>query len=621
MNLILSKLKMATNDNLESSVTPAPLAQDDVSYSSSIVARAGQIMALIIGLSFLVMIASMLVSESLSGDAAQINRAGALRMQALKISRALLLAPQETTIKIQQKLTTKPLSPQLNALNQEVFKFENQLVHLFEGGVTSHRTEEYIEANYQQILKQWAVIKQSIHSQQLLQNNAKVFDEFVMQIDALVSQLQLASEKKLILLRSIQGISLFSLMLIAFVVLIRLNRTVITPLKQIVDISERAGRGDFSQTVNYQSDNELGVLAKTINRMSTELALTHKDYETRVKEKTRALSQSNRSLQVLYKAASNLAAKVYQYDEPSFFLELEQALGEGRVFIKRFDNLDTYQETLSAEQFLADITNLDLVTFDIMKNKQQLGMVVWHVTKGFKIKDWQRMMLKAIAEIVATTIDLQQQRNTEKRVLIFEERAVIARELHDSLAQSLSYLKVQMSLLTKRIEKQVAQEEIDTTISDIKNGLNSAYLQLRELLTTFRLKLDDPSLTNALQGTVAEFSEKCGFKIGLQNQINEDRLTANQEIHILQIIREALSNVQRHAKANEAGVRIKQKGSLCVVEIWDNGIGINSADDKFGHFGMGIMEERAKSLGSKIHIKPYQPQGTLVLFEVELSKR
>lgn len=612
---------MPLRRSFSASSTAVDKDSDDVSYSSSIVARAGQIMALIIGLGFLVMIASMLVSESLSGDAAQINRAGALRMQALRISRALIIDSIRDEDSTSSEERNQSRQKRANEIKVEVQDFESRLEHLFEGGVTSNRTQENIEGQYQLLLSQWTQIKNMIGSQQISSVNLKVFDSFVEQIDLLVNQLQIASEKKLILLRTVQGISLFSLMLIAFVVLIRLNRTVIAPLKKIVDISEKAGQGDFSQKVEYESDNELGVLAKTINKMSTELELTHQDYEARVEEKTRALSHSNRSLQVLYKAASNLAAKVSSYDEPAFFRELEEALGEGRVFITRYDNANSEKDTLDSERFLADITDLDLISFPIEKNQEQYGVVVWHLSKGFDAKSWQLMMLKAIADIVATTIDLQQKRNTEKRVLIFEERAVIARELHDSLAQSLSYLKVQMSLLTKRIQKKSSQEAIDKTIDDIKDGLNAAYLQLRELLTTFRLKLDDPSLSNALQGTIVEFSEKCGYQIELDNFIQENLLTANQEIHVLQIIREALSNVHRHANATEAGVELKQEGHYCCVQIWDNGVGADSTGEQPGHFGMSIMQERAKSLGTKIHIEHRVPSGTNVYLKIALETK
>jgi len=152
-------------------------------------------------------------------------------------------------------------------------------------------------------------------------------------------------------------------------------------------------------------------------------------------------------------------------------------------------------------------------------------------------------------------------------------------------------------------------------MSDIKQGINDAYRQLRELLTTFRLKLDDPSLANALKGTVVEFAQKCQHDINLNFELPENTLTANQEIHVLQIIREALSNVHRHAKATSAGVELRLNNGKLQIEIWDNGIGLKDTSQEQGHFGLGIMQERAKSLDTEINITPRIPKGTRVLFE------
>ena len=220
-----------------------------------------------------------------------------------------------------------------------------------------------------------------------------------------------------------------------------------------------------------------------------------------------------------------------------------------------------------------------------------------------------------MADIIATAIELDQKRSSEKRLVIVEERAVIARELHDSLAQSLSYLKVQMSLLTRKMQKQLPQAQVEETIDDIKEGLNSAYLQLRELLTTFRLQLDDPSIKNALVGTITEFTAKCQHPIEFNYQLPANYLSANQEIHLLQIIREALSNIHRHAEATLAGVDISLKNSQVSVNIWDNGKGLPEPVNKHGHFGISIMAERAMSLGTEIHLTTRDELGTLVSFE------
>ena len=177
-----------------------------------------------------------------------------------------------------------------------------------------------------------------------------------------------------------------------------------------------------------------------------------------------------------------------------------------------------------------------------------------------------------------------------------------------------------MSLLTRKMQKQLPQSQIEDTIDDIKEGLNSAYLQLRELLTTFRLKLDDPAIKNALHATVTEFSAKCQHNIEFYYQLPQNYLTANQEIHLLQIVREALSNVHRHAHATLAGVSIDLLDNKVRVKIWDNGKGMTQSPTErnaagVGHLGLGIMAERAKSLHAELVLSAREEQGTIVSFE------
>jgi len=583
--------------------------EQNVSSSSSIIARAGQIMTIIIMLGVVGMVASMLVSENLSGDAAQINQAGALRMQAMRISRAFVIA------NLDKREQQEPLQNDIYSVSviKEIADFEKRINHLFEGGLSNARKNEAIEKQYQVILALWQNLKTVSIKSSSLQQSALIFDQFTVEIDKLVTLLQYGSEKKLTLLRLIQGISLFALITIVFIVLFKLNRTFIAPLKQLVTVAEKTGKGDFSIKATYEGDNELGVLARTINRMSQELELTYQDYEQRVDSKTKALTHSNRSLQVLYQAASKLASNDYQEIVQHIINELEVALDLGKITIER--------NTQDANSLLIDIVQpqqtfcFKQLKFPLEKPNQQYGFIIWHIPIQAQPETWQTQMLQAMADIVAIAIDLEQRRNFENLLLIVEERAIIARELHDSLAQSLSYLKVQMSLLTRKMQKKSSQENIFETVADIKQGLNAAYQQLRELLTTFRLKLDEPSLINALQGTVVEFEEKCQYKIELKFNLPENCLSANQEIHILQIVREALSNTHRHANASTAGVELKYQNNKIKVEVWDDGIGINDIPQEHGHFGLIIMQERAKSLQSEIVLQARKPKGTRVLFE------
>ncbi|MET1254433.1 histidine kinase [Aliikangiella maris] len=572
-----------------------PIETDPTTTSSSLIARAGQIMVVIIILGLVSMISSMLVSESLSGDAAQINIAGSLRMHAMRISRAHLA---DTS---QQKLLIK----------KETTAFENQLNQLLIGGLVSARKNKKIEEQYQLILENW---------QKLNSNNSDhsvhTFDTFVSTIDQMVFLLQKESEKKLNMLRLIQGISLLSVLVVAIVVLFQLNRIIVAPLKQLVDVASEAGKGNFDLKATYHSDNELGLLARTINQMSAELKLTYQDYEQRVTQKTEELLQSNRSLDFLYKTARYLSANDFSHGRDLIIQELENILGEGKITIELLAIEDNQSQKIDIHpRFNAPFCLLSK-RFPLKKHGNLFGYIVWQTPTQFVISEWQTLMLQAIADIVGTALQLERQRSVQNRLLIIEERAVIARELHDSLAQSLSYLKFQMSLLSRKMQKEVPKEQLTMIMDDIKQGINSAYLQLRELLTTFRLKLEDPSIENAIQGTVAEFSTKCNHPIFLNYQIEPESLSANQEIHLLQIIREALSNIQRHAHSTEAGIHIHRMSENIIVEIWDNGQGIKNLENRQGHLGLSIMRERAKSLNAVMEILARQPQGTRIIIKL-----
>jgi two-component system nitrate/nitrite sensor histidine kinase NarX len=193
---------------------------------------------------------------------------------------------------------------------------------------------------------------------------------------------------------------------------------------------------------------------------------------------------------------------------------------------------------------------------------------------------------------------------------LLEERAAIARELHDSLAQSLSYMKIQVSRLKPFAEQ--SGTEVAEVLQELREGLNSAYRQLRELLTTFRLRVDGGGLGAALQATVAEFSNRGNLPIALDVDLGGCTLSANEEIHTLQIVREALSNVLNHAAATEARVRINygEDGMVCAT-VEDNGVGIRKKAGAH-HYGLAIMEERSKSLGGSVTIDRAEPSGTRV---------
>ncbi|MPY25053.1 HAMP domain-containing protein [Shewanella psychropiezotolerans] len=558
---------------------------------SSLVSSARLYTAIIITSCLLSMFASIVVTDDLRGDAEHINRVGSLRMQVIKMSRTSLSDQSNGT----------------NLLRNEMRVFDTKINDILFYLTNSTIGNPETINQHTRVIAQWNNIKDNTSQIELTE-----YDQFVETIDQLVSLLQTESEKKLMLLSIIQGFDVLMILLISIFVFIKLNNSLISPLKQLVNIASEIGKGNFDLKVAQIENNELGVLSHTIHQMADQLSDTHKEYERRVELKTRQLTHSNLSLKVLYTAAKGLANYEYRKINPQIIDELEHIINNGTISIAltehHIDNLIEYRVNGRKTKH----KDMNIRQFVLKKQGHFFGDIIWQYPKKSEPESWQIQLLQAMADIVATAIELEQKKITENRLLISEERAVIARELHDSLAQSLSFLKVKMSLLTRQIEKKVAEDQVNSTIHEIKSGLNSAYIQLRELLTTFRLRLDDPSIESSLKGTVAEFTEKCQHPIQFTLDLPQHSLTANREIHLLQIIREGLSNIHRHAKASNAGVKLVKANGKILLEIWDNGIGLPENIEQIGHFGLGIMKERAKSLGADIHMLSNLQAGTII---------
>ncbi|MDT4840863.1 Nitrate/nitrite sensor protein NarX [compost metagenome] len=135
---------------------------------------------------------------------------------------------------------------------------------------------------------------------------------------------------------------------------------------------------------------------------------------------------------------------------------------------------------------------------------------------------------------------------------------------------------------------------------------------MRELLTTFRLQIQDGGLDQALEDTAREFAERGEMRVTVDYEPLAFNLSATEQIHLLQIAREALSNCARHARASHALVRLRQDVDELELLIEDDGRGIEPGFDTRQHHGLNIMQERARSLAGRIDIVPRAPHGTRV---------
>ncbi|HHZ6802901.1 TPA: histidine kinase, partial [Morganella morganii] len=212
---------------------------------------------------------------------------------------------------------------------------------------------------------------------------------------------------------------------------------------------------------------------------------------------------------------------------------------------------------------------------------------------------------------IISAFALAYQHEQQQQLMLMDERSVIARELHDSIAQSLSCLKIQISYL--QMHSAQIPENCQTLLTEMRQEVNGAYHQLRELLTTFRLKLTEAGLLAALQSTLEEFEQRMGYRIGFDFQLSGRQVSAHQTIHVVQIVREALSNILQHANASRAQVICRSEDQMIYISVEDNGEGIPEHPEKNNHYGLSIMRERAATLHGTCRITTREQGGTQVL--------
>ena len=201
---------------------------------------------------------------------------------------------------------------------------------------------------------------------------------------------------------------------------------------------------------------------------------------------------------------------------------------------------------------------------------------------------------------------------------VLRERRLISAELHDTVVQSLSQMKMRLALLEDELRAEPHGRAAQYA-AEIRDALDRAYADARELMTKFRCQMDSRGLIEAL-GAVAESHQALtGVAFTVENRAGELPFDAEQQLQVFLIVQEALANIVRHAKAGSASLVIERdRGQLRIV-IEDDGRGINVESSRPEHFGLDIMAERAANLGGELTVTARNIGGTRVQLLVPLE--
>lgn len=589
----------------------------------SLLLRMGGAVAAIALLAVLGMSVSGLVAESTQGSGEAINRAGSLRMQSWRMASLYLAMPLSSVQDGPQRMA--------EAIRSFDATLESEAIRV----MLPRAGDNVLTVTYQHMLQTW---QQRIRPRFLVVADGRApqlsdvervalladMSLFVDQINGLVKQMEDTTEAKIRVMRLVLGVALVLTVLVVLLTIWLIHAHLLQPLKRLLALSSSVGQGDLSARTTYTGEDELGQLGRAFNLMAEDLSKLYQDLEARVRQKTAELTRSNQSLELLYHSIARLhGAPPGKTVYLALLRDIEQVLelGHGIICLGEHGGssgvavANTMQpgdanpcaQTACLWCHGSDQTRFSIasdfhrhLTLPLADAEKQYGVLILEIPEGRQLEAWQVQLLEALSRHIGVAIGAERRIEQNRRVGLLEERAVIARELHDSLAQSLAFMRIQVSRLQMLLKTPEKRPEAEQVLLELRAGMSSAYRQLRELLSTFRLKMDGQDLGTALAQTVSEFAERGELNIELTHHLEGCQLGPNEEIHVLHVVREALSNVINHARASNAWVNLSclADGRVEAV-IDDDGQGIVKSADVH-HYGMTIMEERARTLAGEV---------------------
>lgn len=571
------------------------------------------------------MFTTVFMSDGAQFDAQAVNVAGSLRMQTYRIHSVMQDSPSDIET-INQLVDEFDLTLNTGVLVNQQALWDN-------GDIAKHHT--IVANNWNEQVK--PLIQTNLASPSISNTSSlEVFNKLVEDIELLVVAYQKYAEINIANIRLVQSLALFSTLILIAIAMMIVHRHIEQPLSKLTSVARQIGQGDFTARAEETGKGELALLARTINKMSGSLYRSKSQLEEQIKRKTRKLTRSNQSLELLFQVSRRLnEVEPGSVDFQPLLNKLADVTGvkDLDLCIMTAQGTSPYEHLMSSEKTIPDKCQQQLchdctehdslfppvngqMKYQLNIGDQHYGVLVVSLDEGSILEDWQHQLFEAIAEQVANGLSMKHQNEQRRRIALMNERTVIARELHDSLAQALSYLKIQVTRLQRLQQKESAQEQIDQVIDELKNGLGAAYSELRELLTTFRLKLDGQGIKAALEQTISQLQNRSDdFSFTLNYHVSNVPFTPQEEIHLLQIAREATQNAFYHSQGSNIEIGITSNSlSEVILTVKDNGIGIPEDPNKLNHYGLAIMKERSRNLDGELSVKRNDERGTTVMF-------
>ena len=598
---------------------------------------------------------TLLVSWKLEGSAAAINDAGSLRMRAWRL--AYLVTQEGTESRTRNGAEVRA----------SIADFTAVLSTLRTGDPTRPLflpASDQVSRSMTSLGLEWAGLADALiaSTNGVPPPSRATIEQFVEHVNQLVVTIEADIARTTSLLRSTQ-LALIALAIGGTVTLMYLSfLLIIRPLSRVHEGIERMASGDLGVRIPVETRDEFGQVTAGFNDMAERLQALYQTLESRVEEKTRVLAERTSRLGTLYDMAAflNVAQSRSAMCE-GFIVRVQRAFGAASAGVRLattegnlvfFASHDVPQTIVEHEQCVrvgecgcgrAAATGQTVVQIHgseatqglahcrragfstavatpIEAHGEVLGVFNLFFVEMRSVGAEERSLLDTLGQHLGAALENARLGALEKEVAIADERNLLAQELHDSIAQSLAFLNLQVQMLDEALAKSDGARS-KSTVADIHAGVQECYRDVRELLTHFRTRLPPADIKSALRTMAANFERRTGIPVEFVATGTGIALTPDRQLQLLHVVHEALSNARKHSGCSKVIIRLSC-GHHYEVSVRDDGKGFDPAHvDALGdHVGLHIMNERAARAGGHVRVLSQPGAGTEVVLEVPAAE-
>lgn len=588
------------------------------------------------------------MSWQLDGGAAAVNEAGRMRMQAYRMS--LLVATGER-----------------DALPHARREFDRSLELLQTGDPERPLfmpRDSDIRRSFDQVRGDWRTYGERWLDAAPSSTDGLHADtaHFTGRVDALVAGIENHMSHWTALLNLLQ-LATMALAVIGAAVLLYVGYLfVLEPVGQLKQALERIQQGDLGARVERASSDEFGTLADGFNDMAEQIQAMYRSLEAKVTSKTAELQEKSERLEALYEVTSLIATArsleelargfvgyvaraahadgvALRWSDESnqrYLLLASQGLPaymtDGERCLKADEchcgapNAPPYARVIpirtmggGALQYCGEAGFETLVSVPVRLQNRLMGEVDLFFHASVELSAPTRSLLEALATHLASGMENLRLNALQNEAAVSQERNFLASELHDSIAQSLAFMKMQVEMMREALATH-DETSARAMLDELDAGLRESSGDVRELLLHFRTRANSEDIEAALLSTLRKFEHQSGVRASLAMRDHGLPLLPDVQIQVLHIVQEALSNVRKHARASHVWLDVQQQPQWR-FEVRDDGRGFSTdgrpPDET--HVGLRIMTERAARIGARIEVFSAPGRGTSVVLTLPAS--